>query len=57
MCSSLFFLNKSEVDETQEKQNDTSQNSSPTVKGHVCFFTLREVQKSLLSGKDSQRTE
>ena len=58
MWSSLFFLKKSEVDETQNKQNDTSQNNSPTViKGHVCFFTLREVPKSLLDGKDSQRTE
>lgn len=38
----------------QSKQNDTSQNNSPTViKGHVCFFTLREVQRSLLDGKDS----
>lgn len=38
----------------QNKQNDTSQNNSPTViKGHVCFFTLREVQRSLLDGKDS----
>ena len=56
----IFFKQEWPRWNTNTKQTKTipPQNDGHTVvKGHVCFFTLKEVQKCLLDEEDSQRTE
>ena len=49
----FFFLKKSDVDGTEQTKWYLAKQYPTVIKGHVCFFTLREVQRSLLDGKDS----